>query len=120
MTPLSPPRNSPDAIVRVQYPIDIHNPHGAVVELIYMPEGDWYEIPYGCIVPRDCGNLLIGGRPISVEHAIHSSMRIMPVACSVGSAAGIAATIAVKKNCRPKEIDGAQVRVLLARHGACL
>ncbi|MEI6519535.1 MAG: FAD-dependent oxidoreductase [bacterium] len=110
----------PDAIVRVQYPIDIHNPHGAGVELIYMPEGDWYEIPYGCIVPRDCGNLLIGGRPISVDHAIHSSMRIMPVACSVGSAAGIASAIAVKNNCRPKEVDGVQVRELLVRHGACL
>ncbi len=110
----------PDAIARVQYPIDIHNPHGAGVELVYLPDDEWYEIPYGCIVARDCPNLLIGGRPISVDHAIHSSMRIMPVACSVGSAAGVAAAMAVQRQCTPAELDGVAVRRRLAEHGACL
>ncbi len=110
----------PDAIARCRYPIDIHNPDGAGTELVSMPAGEWFEIPYGCIVPRDCGNLLVGGRPISVDHAIHASMRVMPPACSVGQAAGMAAAMAAGQSVRPRELDGIQVRRRLVEAGARL
>ncbi|MCX7590404.1 MAG: FAD-dependent oxidoreductase, partial [Kiritimatiellae bacterium] len=99
-----------DAIARVRYPIDIHNPDGGGTIIAELPEGEWYEIPYGCIVPKDIDNLLVGGRPISVDHAIHSSMRVMPSACSVGQAAGLAAALAVERNCAPRELSGREVR----------
>jgi len=110
----------PDAIARVNYPIDIHNPNGAGTEICRVPQDDWYEIPYGCIVPKGMANLLVGGRPISVDHAVHSSMRVMPPACSVGQAAGMAAALAVKKNCTPPELDGVEVRKNLVEQGAFL
>ncbi|MFH1568625.1 MAG: FAD-dependent oxidoreductase, partial [Gemmatimonadota bacterium] len=87
-------RKFPDAIARVRYPIDIHNPDGTGTEIVQIPAGDWYEIPYGCVVAADRDNLLVGGRPISVDHAIHSSMRVMPPACTVGQAAGLGAAMA--------------------------
>ncbi len=110
----------PDAIARVHYPIDIHNPDGGGTEHLSIAEGDWYEIPYGCIVPAGAANLLIGGRPISVDHAVHSSMRVMPPACSVGQAAGLAAAIAAGRKCAPAEIDGAELRRQLTARGARL
>ena len=109
-----------DAIARVRYSIDIHNPDGENTEIERMPEGEWYEIPYGCIVPKDISNLLMGGRPISVDHAIHSSMRVMPPACSVGQAAGMAAAMACKAGRRPGELDGREVRGALRAFGAFL
>lgn len=110
----------PDAIARVRYPIDIHNPLGAGTELDYLPEGEYYEIPYGCIVPRDCDNLTVGGRPISVDHAIHSSMRVMPPACTIGQAAGMAAAMATATGIRPAELSGVDVRQRLIEQGAYL
>ena len=109
-----------DAIARVRYPIDIHNPDGTGTEIIRLPEGQWYEIPYGCIVAKDMDNLLIGGRPISVDHAIHSSMRVMPPACTVGQAAGMAAALAVARGCTPGDLDGVAVRQQLVEQGARL
>jgi hypothetical protein len=113
-------RKFPDAIARVRYPIDIHNPDGAGTELIHMPEDEWYEIPYGCVVARDVDNLTIGGRPISVDHAIHSSMRVMPSACTVGQAAGLGAALAARRGVRPADLDGCEVRRCLAAAGAHL
>lgn len=109
-----------DAIARVNYPVDIHNPGGSGTEMIHMDNNDWYEIPYGCIVPQRSKNLLVGGRPISVDHAIHSSMRVMPPACSVGQAAGVAATMAAESGKTPAELDGKAVRAKLVSLGANL
>jgi len=109
-----------DAIARVRYSIDIHNPDGTGTEIIRLPEGQWYEIPYGCVVARDVVNLLIGGRPISVDHAVHSSMRVMPPACTVGQAAGMAAAMAVRRSCSPAKLDGTEVRQELVAQGARL
>jgi hypothetical protein len=113
-------RKFPDAIARVRYPIDIHNPDGSGTEHQNLPEGQWYEIPYGCIVPQKADNLLVGGRPISVDHAVHSSMRVMPPACSVGQAAGAAACMAASLGKLPRELDGVEVRRTLVTHGAWL
>jgi hypothetical protein len=110
----------PDAIARVSYPIDIHSPTGAGTEILRVPEGDFYEIPYGCIVPKGIDNLTVGGRPISVDHAVHSSMRVMPPAVSVGQAAGLAAAIASKKGCTPAELNGVEIRKQLKEMGAYL
>ncbi len=110
----------PDAIARVRYNIDIHNPDGAGTELVRLPEGEWYEIPYGCVVAADRTNLLVGGRPISVDHAIHSSMRVMPPACTVGQAAGLAAAVAAERGCSPQDLDGREIRQLLVDRGAPL
>ncbi len=110
----------PDGICRVNYPIDIHSPTGGDTEHAHLPKGEWYEIPYGCLVARDCDNLLVGGRPISVDHAVHSSMRVMPPACTVGQAAGTAAAMAVESGVPPAEIDGRDVRRSLIEQGVWL
>lgn len=113
-------RKFPDAIARASYPIDIHNPNGSGTEIVRVPEGDFYEIPYGCIVAKDVDNLLVGGRPISVDHAVHSSMRVMPPACSVGQAAGMAAAMAAQTGVKPADLDGREVRKRLVEKGANL
>ncbi|MDD5599422.1 MAG: FAD-dependent oxidoreductase [Victivallaceae bacterium] len=110
----------PDGIAKVRYPIDIHNPGGSGTVIRKLADDEWYEIPYGCIVARDVSNLLIGGRPISVDHALHSSMRVMPSACSVGQAAGTAAAMAIETHSIPAQLDGAKVRARLREMGAVL
>lgn len=110
----------PDGICRCRYPIDIHSPTGAGTELIHMPKDEWYEIPYGCIVPLGIDNLLVAGRPISVDHAVHSSMRVMPPACTIGQAAGVAAALALAAGLPPRELDGVAVKEAMIAQGVWL
>ncbi|MCZ7646792.1 MAG: FAD-dependent oxidoreductase [Planctomycetota bacterium] len=110
----------PDGICRVTYPIDIHNPAGTGTEITHLPKGEWYEIPYGCLVPQRCENLLVGGRPISVDHAVHSSMRVMPPACTIGQACGAAAALCARDGLAPAKLDGRIVKRLLIEQGVAL
>lgn len=94
-----------DAVARSCYPVDIHNPSGSGT-IIKGIEGDFYEIPYRCLVPKKSTNLLMACRAISSTHESHSSFRVMPVVASYAEAAGLAAAMAVKNNKAPAEIDG--------------
>ena len=110
----------PDAVVRGNYQVDVHNPRGTGTMLKVIPPGEFYEIPYGCIVPQKIENLTIGGRSISADIAAHSSLRIIPTVCSIGQAAGVAAAMAVKNNTLPVKLDGRLVREELKKSGANL
>jgi hypothetical protein len=107
----------PDGIERVTYPIDIHNPNGTGTEITHLPKGAWYEIPFGCLVPKDFDNLLVGSRCISVDHAVHSSVRVMPPVCSLGQAAGTAAAMAIRDGVSCRALDGRAVKERLIAQG---
>jgi len=111
-------RKFPDAICRSAYPIDIHNPAGEGTILKYPPPGDYYEIPYRCIVPLKVDNLLIGSRCISATHEAHSAVRIIPTVMAIGQAAGTAAALCVKLGVRPRDLDYNVLREALRRQGA--
>ena len=110
----------PDAIARCNYPIDIHSVTGAGTECVFMPKSEYYEIPFGCIVAADVDNLTVGGRPISVSHDLHASSRVMPPACTVGQAAGLAAAMASRRGISSSELKGVEVRKRLTELGAWL
>jgi hypothetical protein len=113
-------RKFSDSIARVRYMVDIHNPDGSGTERIHLPEGEWYEIPFGSVVARDVKNLLIGGRPISVDHGVHSSMRVMPPACTMGQAAGLGAALVAKEQVTAHDLDGMRIHQMLKELGASL
>ncbi len=113
-------RKYDDGIAKVRYPIDIHNPSGTGTVIQHMPENEWYEISYRAIVPKGSGNLLMGCRAVSLDHALHSSARVMPPVCSIGQAAGMGAAMAVKSGKAPAEVNGVEVRKNLVAAGADL
>lgn len=85
-----------DAIAVANYDIDIHNPEGAGTSHYYFAPGDWYEIPYRCLVPKGFTNLLVAGRCISSTHEAQASYRIMPYCAELGQAAGAAVAVAME------------------------
>ena len=110
----------PDGIARCNYPMDIHSSTGAGTQNIFMGMTDFFEIPYGCLVAADVDNLLLAGRIISTSREINASIRVMPVSCSTGQAAGTAAALAVEKRILPVSLDGTVVRTKLKEYGAFL
>ena len=113
-------RKFPDAICRGSYPIDIHNPKGEGTVLKYPPPGDYYEIPYRCLVPLRVENLLIASRCISATHEAHSAIRIMPIVMGIGQAAGTAAALCVQHSVKPRLLDASLLRERLRSQGAII
>ncbi|MBQ7396510.1 MAG: FAD-dependent oxidoreductase [Lentisphaeria bacterium] len=107
----------PDAVAKGSYSIDIHNPSGTGTYLKKIAADDYYEISYRAIVPEKSVNLLMGCRAISVDHALHSSSRVIPPVCAVGEGAGTAAAMAVKSSVYPCDLDGKLVNAALKEKG---
>lgn len=109
-----------DSIALGNYDIDIHNPSGTGTSHYLFPEGQYYTIPYRCLVPLNMRNLLVAGRCISVTHEAQASIRIMPIVCCLGQAAGVAAAVAVNEKADVRQIDVPKVQALLKKAGAVI
>jgi len=109
-----------DAIAVANYDIDIHNPEGAGTSHYYFDPGDWYQIPYRCLLPKNLNNLLVAGRCISSTHEAQASYRIMPYCCELGQAAGQAAAMASQGKCNFKEINVPALQEALRKEGFIL
>lgn len=107
-----------DGIAACNYDIDIHNPEGSGTSHYYFKEGEYYTIPYRCLLPKGTDNLLAAGRCISGTHEAQASYRIMPVCCCLGQAAGTAAAIALKKHISVNDNDIDEIRSVLKENGA--
>ncbi|MBN1875548.1 MAG: FAD-dependent oxidoreductase [Anaerolineae bacterium] len=72
-----------------------------------------YGIPYRALVPRDVDGLLLAGKIISGSHLGMSAYRVMPIAGSIGQAAGVAAALCVQRRKQPRDLDAQVVRAVL-------
>jgi hypothetical protein len=113
-------RRFDDAIARVSFPIDIHDPDGGGGRFEGPRDGPYYTIPYRCLVPvcTSVDNLLVAGRPISATHEAHGSLRVMPPCFATGQAAGTAAALALETDLTPREVDVTLLRASLEQQGA--
>lgn len=109
-----------DSIACGNYDVDIHNPEGSGTSHYYFPDGQYYQIPYRSLVPQNTENLLVAGRCISVDHEAQASVRIMPIVCCLGEAAGVAAAVAFDEKCSAKNADIKKIREILHRNGAVI
>ncbi|HNY77893.1 MAG: FAD-dependent oxidoreductase [Sedimentisphaerales bacterium] len=81
--------------------------------------GEW-QIPYGALVPTKVDNVLAAGRCISVDMGMADLVRLVPNCFVTGHAAGVAAAVAVRDNCRPRDVDIAKVQKVLRQQEAYL
>lgn len=107
-----------DAIAACNYDIDIHNPEGSGTSHYLFKAGEYYTIPYRCLIPLGISNMLVAGRCISSDHGAQASYRIMPVVCCIGEAAGSAIGLAVKNNSSLREIDIRKLQNILKNNNA--
>jgi hypothetical protein len=106
-----------DGIARSPWPIELHSGIAPKVEWLL---DDFYEIPYGCLVPERGEGLLVAGRCLSAEHEAVASARVTAQCFSYGQAAGLAATIALAEKVALRDIPGQELRQRLNENGAQL
>ncbi len=109
-----------DRIALGNYDIDIHSPDGAGTSHYYFKAGEYYTIPYRCLVPEEFDNLLVAGRCVSATHEAQASIRIMPICATMGEAAGIAAGVMVRENATNKTVNVENVQNEIRNFGGIL
>lgn len=109
----------PDAIVRCGQPIEDHH-GGSDTKWVYVKEYGYYEIPFGCLVPRGMENVLTAGRCLSATHDAHASARSSATAMGMGQAAGVAAAMALSSGVEIRQISAAKLQKRLRYLGAPL
>ena len=71
-------------------------------------------------MPKEYDNLLVAGRSISATHEAQASIRIMPICCCLGEAAGTAASLAHKSDKNVHTINIKELQKTLIDNGAVL
>lgn len=109
-------RKFPDAIAQCGAPIEDHHA-GSDTRWEYVPNGDTYDIPYGCLLPQAVENALMAGRCLSADHDAHASVRSMAQCMAMGQAAGTAAALAARQQIAPRALDIALLQTELRASG---
>ncbi len=110
-------RKHPSGVVRCPWPIELHA--GAKPRVEWLLD-DFYEIPFGALVPEVGENLIVAGRCLSAEHEALASARVTAQCFGYGQAAAVAADMALREQVPIRAIQGAEVRHRLNREGAAL
>lgn len=74
---------------------------------------DYCDIPYRSLLPKKVDNLLTVGRCCSSEFHANGAMRIIGPAMGTGHAGAIAASLALERRVRLRDLDGKEIRRIL-------
>lgn len=108
-------RKFADGIAQCAYPIDIHGAQS--LHLKPHKPGDFYEVPFRCLITDEISNLIVAGRCISSTYTAQSSIRIQQICIATGEAAGLAAAYSKQSRIPANEIDGAHIRKKMIEYG---
>jgi hypothetical protein len=112
-------RKFPDGIGRAAWPVELHVPGGETIWK-FLPKGEHYTIPFGCLVPEGAENLLAVGRCFSATREAFASVRVIGPCMLEGQAAGVAARHALTTGAPMAELDLEAIRADLAKLGVPL
>lgn len=112
-------RHFDSAICRSSWPIEDHTPNMETVRL-HLPGDEYYQVPYGCLLPLEVDGLLLAGRCVSATHDGQASVRVMGPGMAMGQAAGTAAAMSLSQRVMPRRLAAAELRGALLRNGALI
>jgi ribulose 1,5-bisphosphate synthetase/thiazole synthase len=85
--------------------------------LVLPTTGRYFQVPYGCLVPYEIDNLLVGGRCVAGDRTSHAAMRNMMACCVTGSGCGAAAAVSLRTGQSTQNVDIVKVQKELERQG---
>ena len=105
-------RTFPDGTAAVTWDIDQHFPDPANAAAFAEPFRSCayhrgfgpqpVAVPYRCLYARDCPNLFLAGRHVSVSHVALAAVRVQRTLGMLGEVVGIAAALAWEHGCSPR------------------
>ncbi len=110
-------RKRDDAIVRSPWPIELHD--GARPKLHWLLD-DWYEVPYGSLLPVGLDDVIVAGRCLGAEHEALASARVTAQCFEYGHAAGRAVAQALATGRALRDVDVEELRRAMRRAGSAL
>ncbi len=110
-------RKRDDGIARSPWPIELHVGDRPKLEWLH---DDYYEVPYGALVPEAGENLIAAGRCLPAEHEALASSRVTAQCFSYGQAAGLATVASLRDGVAYRAIAGEEVRAMANADGARL
>ena len=114
-------RCPPDTILCAANSVDIHGRFGPMSnQYMTVQDGDYYGVPYRCLVPLKVENLLVAGRCLSATSEAAGAVRVMPPVMAMGQAAGTAAALCLKTGATPRTLDTAKLVATLKAQKAFL
>lgn len=102
-----------DTIAHSGYPIDIHNPDGAGTEAKKLRPGEYYSIPYRCLINEKISNLVTVGRCISADFEAQAAIRLTPTVGAIGHAGGVAAYLMASRGVASAGVSIKELREML-------
>ena len=108
-----------DRIACTAWPLETHGA-GTATQWDFLPDGDYYGIPWGCLVVRGLDNLFVAGRNLSATHPAQASARVVAPCMAMGEAAGLGAAMALSEGASARRVPVAALQARLASAGAIL
>lgn len=108
-----------DRIAISSWPLENHG-RGRTTSWEFLPDGEWYGIPWGCLVVAGFDNLLVAGRNLSAEHAAQASVRVAGPCMALGEAAGIGAVASLGRGGKASAVHVESLQRALEIEGALL
>jgi hypothetical protein len=108
-----------DGIGRSAWPVELHVAGGETVWK-FLPRGEYYTIPFRCLVPHGAENLLAAGRCVSATREGFASVRVIGPCMLEGQAAGVAAALALRSGSPFARLDAEEIRSRLSKLGVPL
>ena len=108
-------RKRTDAIARSSWPIELH--YGAKPKTEWLVD-DYYEVPFGTLVPKQGRNVIVAGRCLSAEHEALASCRVTAQCLEYGRAAALATDLSIREGLPFQKVDGAAVAACMKADGA--
>ena len=106
-------RKRPDCIARSSWPIELH--YGAKPKTEWLID-DYYEVPFGTLVPKDGSNIIVAGRCLSAEHEALASCRVTAQCFEYGRAAALATDMSIREDLSFQDIDGVAIAERMKAH----
>lgn len=107
----------PDSICRSPWPIELHD--GEKPRLHWLLD-DYYDVPFGALVPEHGENVVVAGRCLSAEHHALASARVTAQCFEYGHAAAVATLLSLDSGVAYRNLDVRDIQTRMIANGSAL
>lgn len=107
----------PDSICRSPWPIELHDGERPQLHWLF---DDYYDVPFGALVPERGENVVVAGRCLSAEHQALASARVTAQCFEYGHAAAVATLVSLETGVAYRDLDVRDVQTRMIANGSVL